>query len=78
MKSSGFGIIELGKKSCGRSAFMSETKSYERIPFEVKRTLPNAKTTEALAEYEAMKKNHARYKRYNSFAELMDEVFEDA
>lgn len=57
---------------------MSETKSHERIPFEVKRTLPNAQTTEALAEYEAMKKNPSNYKRYNSFAELMDEVLEKA
>lgn len=42
---------------CGRSAFMSTTKSRDSIPFEVKLTVPNAQTRAALAEYEAMKKN---------------------
>lgn len=50
----------------------------EKVTDEVKRTVPNAQTTAALAEYEAMKKNPSHYKRYNSFAELMDEVLEKA
>lgn len=63
---------------CGRSDFMSTTKNHDSIPFEVKRTIPNAQTRAALAEYEAMKKNPSHYKRYNSFAELMDDVLEEA
>ena len=57
---------------------MSTTKNHDSIPFEVKRTIPNAQTRAALAEYEAMKKNPSHYKRYSSFAELMDDVLEEA
>ena len=38
--------------SSGISVIMDDS-----IPFEVKRTVPNAQTRAALAEYEAMKKN---------------------
>lgn len=50
----------------------------EKVTDEVKRTVPNAQTRATLAEYEEMRKNHARYKRYTPFAELMDEVLEEA
>ena len=48
------------------------------LPFEVKRSMPNAETMAALSEYEEMKKDPDRYKRYESFDEILDEVFPDA
>ena len=47
--------------------------NHNGIPFEVKRPAPNAETQAALDEYEEMK-NPEKYKRYNSFDEILDEV----
>ena len=58
--------------------FLRTAVSYDGIPFEVKRLKPNAETKAALAEYEEMKNNPEGYKRYGSFAEVMDEVLVDA
>lgn len=58
--------------------FLKTAVSHDGIPFEVKRTVPNAETKAALAEYDEMKKNPSSYKRYGSFSSLMDEVLEDA
>lgn len=58
--------------------FLKTAVSHDGIPFEVKRTVPNAETRAALAEYDEMKKNPSSYKRYESFSSLMDEVLEDA
>ena len=45
---------------------------------DVKRYYPNVETQAALSEYEEMKKNPRKYKRYDSFDDLMNEVIEDA
>lgn len=58
--------------------FLKSAVSHDGIPFEVKRTTPNAETKAALAEFEEMKNNPSKYKRYNSFDEVLDEVFDDA
>ena len=58
--------------------FLRNAVNYDGIPFEVKRTAPNADTRAALAEYEQMKKNPESYKRFDSFDELMAEALEDA
>lgn len=57
--------------------FLKSAVSHDGIPFEVKRLTPNAVTVEALAEYDDMKNNPDSYKRYDSFDEMMDEVFDD-
>ncbi len=44
------------------------------IPFEVSTKLPNAETLAALAETEEMIGNPEKYKRYNSFSEVLAEV----
>jgi len=54
--------------------FLKSAVNYNGIPFEIKRSNPNAETRAALAEYEEMKKNPGNYKRYKSF----DEVSADA
>ena len=58
--------------------FLRSAVSHNGIPFEVKRMTPNAETQAALAEYQAMKSDPNRYKRYATFDELADEVLGDA
>lgn len=53
--------------------FLKNAVSSDGIPFEIKRK-PNETTIAALSEYEEMKKNSKKYKRYSSFDELADEV----
>lgn len=58
--------------------FLRSAINHNGIPFEVKRVAPNAETRAALDEYEEMRKNPDKYKRYESFDEILDEVFADA
>ncbi|MDE5937973.1 MAG: type II toxin-antitoxin system RelB/DinJ family antitoxin [Lachnospiraceae bacterium] len=58
--------------------FLRSAVNHDGIPFELKRSIPNAETRAALNEYEEMKKNPGSYKRYQSFDELVDEVLADA
>ncbi|MCM1040392.1 MAG: type II toxin-antitoxin system RelB/DinJ family antitoxin [Ruminococcus sp.] len=58
--------------------FLRSAINHKGIPFEIKRLTPNAETMAALDEYEEMKKNPGNYKRYESFDEVLNEVFADA
>ena len=58
--------------------FLKSAVNHDGIPFEVKRNVPNATTRAALAEYEEMKNNTEKYKRYSSFDELLSEVMTNA
>ena len=58
--------------------FLRSAINHNVIQFEIKRPTPNAETRAALDEYEEMKKNPGNYKRYESFDEVLDEVFADA
>ena len=58
--------------------FLRSAINHNGIPFEVKRLTPNAETRAAMDEYEEMKKTPGKYKRYESFDEILDEVFTDA
>ena len=62
--------------SAAITMFLKSAVSHDGIPFEVKRSTPNAETRAALAEYDEMKRNPDKYKRYHSFNDLMDEVFQ--
>jgi len=42
---------------------------------EAKHLTPNAETKAALDEYEEMKKNPGNYERYDSFDELLNQIF---
>ena len=64
--------------SAAITMFLKSAVSHDGIPFEVKRISPNAETKAALAEYDEMRKNPNKYKRYSSFNDLMDEVLADA
>lgn len=58
--------------------FLRSAINHDGIPFEVRRPTLNEETKAALNEYEEMKKNPGSYKRYESFDEVLDEVFTDA
>lgn len=58
--------------------FLRSAVNYEGIPFEIKRIAPNSQTRAALAEYEEMKSNPQKYKRYKSFDDALNEVLHDA
>ena len=58
--------------------FLRSAVNYDGIPFDIKRPVFNEETSAALAEYEEMKKYPEKYKRYDSFKELFDEVLGDA
>lgn len=58
--------------------FLRSAINHNGIPFEIKRPTPNAETKAALDEYAEMEKNPDKYKRYESFDEILEEVLEDA
>ena len=60
--------------SAAITMFLKSAVSHDGIPFDVKRFTPNADTRAALTEYEEMKKNPGKYKRYDSFDDLMSDV----
>ena len=58
--------------------FLKQAVREQRIPFEIKRDIPNQQTIAALAEYEEMKQHPEKYKLYSTFQEALDEVLTDA
>lgn len=58
--------------------FLKQSLRVQGLPFAVVRETPNAETQASLQEYQEMKKNPKKYKRYSSFQKLMDEVLTDA
>ena len=53
--------------------FLSQSVREEKIPFEIRMNVPNQETIEALKEKEAMK-DKKKYKRYDSFEEIIKEI----
>ena len=58
--------------------FLRSAINHNGIPFEVKRPAPNIETKAALEEYEEMEKSADKYKRSESFDDILDEVLGDA
>ena len=56
------------------TVFLKTAVSYEGIPFEIRRLTPNEETRAALAEYEEMRRDSGKYKRYDTFDELLNET----
>ena len=54
--------------------FLSQSVREERIPFEIRMNVPNKETVAALKELDEMKSNKKKYKRYNSFEEIIKEI----
>ena len=57
--------------------FLKQARRVQGIPFSISRENPNAETIAALNEYEEMKNNPAKYKRYSSFRSARNEVLND-
>lgn len=55
--------------------FLKSAVNYDGIPFDIKRT-PNLVTRKVLNEYELMEKHPEKYKRYNSFDEVLKEIID--
>ena len=53
--------------------FLQQSVREQRIPFEIKKEIPNKVTKEALDEFDEMKKDKSKYKRYNSFKDISEE-----
>ena len=52
--------------------FLQQTVREKRIPFEIRLEIPNKETKSALNEYKEMKTNKKKYKRYDSFDEILE------
>lgn len=53
--------------------FLSQSIREQKIPFEIRMNVPNQTTIEALNEFDEMKTNKEKYKRYDSFDDLLKE-----
>ena len=60
------------------SVFLKKAVSVQGFPFPVTRETPNQETIDALNEYYEMKAHPEKYKKYDSFKDLLDEVLADA
>ena len=54
--------------------FLQQSVREQRIPFEIKKEVPNKETISAFNEYKEMKENKEKYKRYSSFSDILEEV----
>ena len=54
--------------------FLQQSVREQRIPFEIRIDVPNKETKEAFDELTEMKTNKDKYKRYDSFAEVLQEL----
>ena len=53
--------------------FLQQSVREKKIPFEIRMDIPNEETAKALNEYKEMKTNKAKYKRYSSFKDVLEE-----
>ena len=54
--------------------FLRQTVLAKKLPFEITTELYNEETQAAFAEFLEMKNNPQKYKRYNSFMEILKEM----
>ena len=54
--------------------FLRATIRENGIPFSLKLNVPNKETQETLNEFKDMKTNKQKYKRYESFKDILEEV----
>lgn len=69
---------ELGlNMSSAITMFLKSAVSYEGIPFEIKRIRPNVETKAALNEHLNMK-DKTKYRRYESFDDVIGDALNEA
>ena len=57
--------------------FLKQSIRVQGLPFIINREMPNAETRAALNEYNEMKANPKKYKHYNSFKEMENDIFKE-
>ncbi|MBD5521816.1 MAG: hypothetical protein HDR03_11485 [Lachnospiraceae bacterium] len=58
--------------------FLCSAINHNGVQFEIKPPMPNVETRAVMDEYKEMKNNPDKYKRYESFDVLLDEVLSDS
>ena len=58
--------------------FLRQAVRQQAIPFEIKRQTVNERTMAAIAEYYDMLNNPNEYKRYESFADALEDIRNEA
>lgn len=72
-------LADLGMDmSTAINIFLRQMVWENRIPFSISRDVPNADTVAALREADEFSAHPERFKRYRSFAEVLQEVANDA
>ena len=56
------------------SLFLQQSVREQRIPFEIRLEIPNETTKAALSEYEEMKKDKEKYKRYSKLENILEDI----
>lgn len=56
------------------SLFLQQCVREKRIPFEIRLEVPNETTKEALSEFEEMKKDKEKYKRYSKLENVLEDI----
>ena len=54
--------------------FLQQSVREQKIPFEIRKNIPNQTTIDALNEYQEMKTNKEAYKRFDSFDDVLKEL----
>ena len=54
--------------------FLQQSVREQRIPFEIRKEVPNKTTIKALNEYKEMKENKEKYKRYSSIKDIVEKI----
>ncbi len=56
------------------TVFIKQAVREQKIPFDISMNTPNSTTIVALNEYEEMKRNPTKYKRYASFDDALEDI----
>ena len=56
------------------SLFLAQSVREKRIPFEIRMEIPNDETITALNEFSSMRTQKKKYKRYNSFNDMLKDI----
>ena len=56
------------------TVFLRQAVREQKIPFTIKREVPNVTTLAAIKEVEEMKKNPSKYKSYTNVDEMMEDL----
>ena len=56
------------------SLFLQQSVREQRIPFIIRKDVPNKETVEALEEFKEMKEDKEKYKRYDTADDMLKDI----